>query len=125
MQMRMGKEQMAIREEMISDEDVAALIPTLKKTKTTRGKTVKKSPADLRCEAKRKLTYKRAAELAPRYSLYALRHSWATNALKKGVDALTVAILMGHEDPSTLSKVYQHLSLNPAHMLTQAKKAAG
>ena len=69
--------------------------------------------------------YKRAAELAPRYSLYALRHSWANNALKKGVDALTVAILMGHEDPSTLSKVYQHLSLNPAHMLTQAKKAAG
>ncbi len=31
-QMRMGKEQMAIREEMISDEDIAAFIPTLEKT---------------------------------------------------------------------------------------------
>jgi len=124
-QMRMGKEQMTIRGETISDEAIAALIPTLKQTKATRGKTIEKRPAELRCEAKRKLTYKRAAELAPRYCLYALRHSWATNALKRGVDALTVAILMGHEDPSTLSKVYQHLSLNPQHMLAQAKKAAG
>ncbi len=123
--MRMGKEPMKDRGESISDEHIAAFIPTLQETKRTRGKTVKKSLAELRCEAKRKLTYKRAAELAPRYSLYALRHSWATNSLRNGVDALTVAILMGHEDPSTLSKVYQHLSLNPQHMLAQAKKAAG
>jgi integrase len=61
----------------------------------------------------------------PRYSLYSLRHSWATHALQKGVDPLTVAILMGHQDPSMLSKVYQHLSLNPTHMLEQARKAAG
>ncbi len=70
------------------------------------------------------LTSKRASQLAPKYSLYVLRHSWATNALKKGVDALTVAILMGHEDPSTLAKVYQHLSLNPEHLLEQARRAA-
>jgi site-specific recombinase XerD len=67
----------------------------------------------------------RAAELAPRYSLYALRHSWATHALQKGVDPLTVAILMGHKDPSTLSRVYQHLSLNPSHMREQACRAVG
>ena len=36
-----------------------------------------------------------------------------------------VAILMGHSDPSMLSKVYQHVALNPAHMLTQAKRAVG
>lgn len=84
-----------------------------------------KRPAELRCEAKRKLTYKRAAELSPSVSLYALRHSWATHALQNGVDALTVAILMGHKDPSMLAKVYQHLALNPSHMLQQARKAAG
>jgi integrase len=61
------------------------------------------------------LTYKRARELAPRYSLYALRHSWATNALKRGVDPLTVAILMGHQDPSMLARVYQHFSLSPVN----------
>jgi len=54
-----------------------------------------------------------------------LRHSWATNALQKGVDPLTVAILMGHRDPSTLAKVYQHLALNPKHMLTEAHRAVG
>lgn len=58
-------------------------------------------------------------------SLYALRHSWATNALQRGVDSLTVSILMGHEDPSTLARVYQHLSMNPDHLRDQLKKAAG
>jgi hypothetical protein len=32
---------------------------------------------------------------------------------------------MGHQDPSMLSKVYQHLSLNPTHMLEQARRAVG
>lgn len=60
---------------------------------------------------------------ARKYSLYALRHGWATRALQSGLDALTVAVLMGHSDPSTLSRVYQHLSHNPQHMLEQARKA--
>ena len=60
--------------------------------------------------------------LTPPYSLYALRHSWATQALLNGVDPLTVAILMGHEDPSMLSRVYQHLALNPKHMLAEAER---
>jgi integrase len=77
---------------------------------------VEKNDAELRCEAKEKLTNKRACELAPKYSLYGLRHSWATHALERGVDPLTVAILMGHKDPSMLAKVYQHLSLNPEHL---------
>lgn len=84
-----------------------------------------KTNAELLHEARRKLTYKEAMQLGTKYSLYAIRHTWATNALQRGVDPLTVAILMGHSDASTLSKVYQHLSLNPQHMLDQAKKAAG
>jgi integrase len=123
-QIRMGKDEMKRRGEQIPQEAIEAFIPRLRLTKIVKTQTVKKTTAELRCEAKRKLTYKRACELAPRYSLYALRHSWATNALQKGLDALTVAILLGHEDPSTLSKVYQHLSLDPKHMLDQAKRAA-
>ncbi len=60
---------------------------------------------------------------APKYSLYLLRHSWATRALQSGLDALTVAVLMGHSDPSTLSKVYQHLAHNPDYLKSQAEKA--
>jgi len=125
LQIRMGKDEMKRRGEMISNEQIKALIPTLNPEKRRGGEAIKKTAAELRAEAKRKLTNKRAAELAPKYSLYAIRHSWATHALERGVDPLTVAILMGHRDPSTLAKVYQHLSLNPEHLLQQAKKAAG
>ncbi len=109
----------------ISDAELAAFVATLRSHKSVKGVQVAKTKSELRAEARRKLTNRIAKLLAPRYSLYALRHSWATNALQNGVDALTVAILMGHSDPSTLSKVYQHVALNPQHMLEQAKRAAG
>ena len=108
----------------IGESEIAATVPTLAKSHRVGKKIVAKTDAELRHEAKRKLTYQVAQEYAPKYSLYALRHSWATNALQRGVDALTVAILMGHKDPSQLAKVYQHLSHNPKHLLEQAKKAA-
>ena len=122
-QHRMGKLEMERRKEVIADADINKLVPTLNPVRKRKGVAIPKSAKDLRAEARRKLTYLRQSQLATRYSLYALRHSWATNALQKGVDSLTVAILMGHEDPSMLSKVYQHLSLDPVHMLDQAKRA--
>jgi integrase len=39
-----------------------------------------------------------------------LRHSWATNALKEGMDVTTASVLMGHRDPATLMRNYQHLA---------------
>jgi hypothetical protein len=68
---------------------------------------------------------KEARKHAPKYCLYHLRHSWLDRALKSGVDPLTCAILMGHRDPSTISKVYQHLAQSPEFMRSQAEKAAG
>ena len=123
LQVRAGKLEMEKQGLQIPDSEITALMPKLRKTRKQTREVIEKSESELRCEAKRKLTNKLASKLAPRCSLYALRHSWATHALQKGVDPLTVAILMGHEDPSTLSKVYQHLSLNPAHMLEQARRA--
>ncbi len=123
-QIRTGQRLMKEQGLKISEADILAFIPKLAHTRTIKGRTVAKSDAKLREEAKRKLTYKLACRLAPRWSLYALRHTWATNALQRNVDPLSVAILMGHSDPSTLTKVYQHVALNPAHMLNQAKRAA-
>jgi integrase len=60
-----------------------------------------------------------------KYSLYALRHSWMNRLLLGGVDALTVAILAGHADTSTLARTYQHLSQSPTFLLEQARKAVG
>ena len=123
-QMRMGKEIISQRGIEVADDEIAGFIPTLKPTKTTKGVESDKRPAELRAEAKRKLIHKLCSSLATRYSLYALRHSFATNALRKGLDSLTVAILLGHEDPSTLARVYQHLNQNPQHLLDQARRAA-
>lgn len=125
LRLRMGQAEMRRRHEQLDDEAIRAHTTKLKATRTVKGRLVKKTDADLRLEAKRKLLAARAKELVPRYSLYALRHSWATRALKSGTDALTVAILMGHSDPSTLAKVYQHLSHDPVHLLEKAKAAAG
>ena len=120
----MGKAEMERRGETISDEEIDRIAKTLNPFGCVKGKKVKRSNWQLRAQAKRKLLNQRAKELLPRYSLYALRHSWATNALKRGLDSLTVAILMGHQDPSMLAKVYQHLSHNPEHLLKQARRAA-
>ncbi|MEZ6063931.1 MAG: tyrosine-type recombinase/integrase [Planctomycetaceae bacterium] len=120
---RMGRAEMQRLGIVIEPTDVAALMKRLKPTRRTKGHDVDKTPAELRAEAKRKLTIRKARELVPRYSLYALRHSFATNALRNGVDSLTVAVLLGHRDPSTLARVYQHLNQNPEHLLEQARRA--
>jgi integrase len=60
-----------------------------------------------------------------KFSLYALRHSFATRALMNGVDCITVSTLMGHSDPSTLAKTYQHIAQSPTFMVDQLRKAVG
>lgn len=121
--LRMGKAEMGRRGETIADEIIDSVVKMLNPFGRAKGKKVKRSMWQLRCQARRKLLVERAKEFAPRYSLYALRHSWATNALKRGLDSLTVVILMGHQDPSMLAKVYQHLSHKTEHLLEQAQRA--
>lgn len=74
---------------------------------------------------RRKALYKLARKHGRKYTLYHLRHSWATRALQRGVDPLTVATLMGHADPSMLAKVYAHLAQDPEYLQKAARKAAG
>jgi len=107
------------------DEETRTVLLTLKATRSTRGVQIQKSATELKVEAKQKAQFRRARQLVPRYSLYSLRHAWATRALQSGLDGLTVAILMGHSDPSTLARVYQHLAHHPEHLLAQARRAAG
>ncbi|MEN1682009.1 MAG: tyrosine-type recombinase/integrase [Planctomycetota bacterium] len=121
---RMGKKLIENNDQLPTEEEVSAKMLLLSPTKKVGGVAQPKTSAELRCEARRKLTNQLAATLAPRYSLYALRHSWATHALEKGVDPITVGVLMGHPDPSMLAKTYQHVSKNPAFMLSQARKAS-
>jgi integrase len=64
-------------------------------------------------------------KIGKRYCLYLFRHTWMNRLLTSGVDALTVAVLAGHSDPSTLAKTYQHLSQNPEYLRTAARRATG
>jgi integrase len=122
---RIGKARMRVQGVTVSDREINLLVSSLAGQRNINGRVVTKTARELRAEAKRKLTERRAIQLAPRYSLYALRHSWATRALEQGLDALTVAILMGHKDPGMLAKVYQHVGMNPRHLLSELKKVAG
>lgn len=121
----MGVETINRLDELPSDDEIEVFARSLRPIHTVKGQTVPKSVVKLRAEARKKLVQRKARQVGARYSLYSLRHSWATNALKRGIDALTVAVLMGHKDPSTLARVYQHLSHSPKHLLDQAKRAAG
>ena len=47
-------------------------------------------------QERRKQIAAQGRKLMPRYSLYTFRHSWCTHALERGVDAVSVAVLMGH-----------------------------
>lgn len=53
---------------------------------------------------------------------YAIRHSFATEGLKQGVDSLTLSQLMGHSDTSMLAKHYAHLARNPAYLRDTVRK---
>jgi integrase len=75
--------------------------------------------------ARRRLINAAASRVGPKFCLYNFRHSWATRALENGVDAVTVAVLLGHADTRMLSRVYQHLSQNPDHLRRAADQVVG
>jgi integrase len=57
--------------------------------------------------------FRRLSEkLGTRIFAYSFRHTFATRALEKGVDSVTVGTLMGHRDTSMVSRVYGHISGN-------------
>lgn len=60
-----------------------------------------------------------------KYHLGALRKSFATEAIKNGVDTVSLAHLMGHTDTTMVSKVYARVAQDTAHMKAMAKKARG
>jgi integrase len=74
---------------------------------------------------RRKEIAKRAMELGKKYHLGALRKGFATEALKNGVDTVTLSHILGHRDPSMVSRVYGQVQLDPNHMANSVKKAKG
>ena len=75
---------------------------------------------------RRKEIDKLARKLGPKYSLYAIRHSWCTRLLESGrVGHETVRELMGHRSGDMIARVYGHLDQRPEHLKDAARKAGG
>jgi integrase len=62
-------------------------------------------------------------KLGVKYHLGAFRKGYATEAIKAGVDVISLAHLLGHQDATMLSKVYAKVHQDPVHMADMAKKA--
>jgi integrase len=62
-------------------------------------------------------------KLGKKYHLGAFRKGYATEALKAGIDTVTVAHLLGHRDPSMVSRVYGQVQSDPEHMASAARRA--
>jgi site-specific recombinase XerD len=52
-----------------------------------------------------------------------LRHSFATEAIIRGVDVPTIAKLMGHANTDMLMRIYQHVSKREDHLREGLRRA--
>ncbi len=124
-QIRMGKQVMRQKGMNVTRAEAEALVPELRPHRVSKGRRIAKMKAELVEEARRKLRSRMARQLAPKYCLTAFRHSWCHHALRRGLDALTVSILMGHADTGMVSRVYSHLSHAPDFLRQAAQKTVG
>ncbi|MBT4868311.1 MAG: tyrosine-type recombinase/integrase [Planctomycetaceae bacterium] len=82
------------------------------------------TPNAVRCRFRR-LRNRLSDKLPSNLCTYVFRHTYATNALERGVDPITLAELMGHRDATMVSRVYQHLDKRVEHMKNAALRATG
>lgn len=78
-----------------------------------------------RLAERRKAIHRAALAAAPAYSLGSFRHTFGDRALKRGVDPITVANLLGHRNLAMLANTYSHLNQDGGDLRDAARKASG
>lgn len=120
LQAEMGRQDQEID---IPVQKINARMREIAKRRKAKGKPPLKE-CDVRFQAKKALVDAAARKNAPKYCLYAFRHSYCTNGLKNGTDPVTMGKLMGHADLTMIYKIYNHITQDPAFMLSAARKVA-
>jgi len=64
-------------------------------------------------------------QLGFEFFAYIFRHTFCTDALLRGVDPVTVALLMGHKDGTMVLKVYNHLIRHNDFLQEKLRQATG
>jgi integrase len=64
-------------------------------------------------------------ERVPKLHLGAFRKGWITEALKAGVDTISLAELAGHRDGTMISRHYAKVTQDPQHMAEMSRRARG
>jgi integrase len=99
-------------------------LPRFSKARVEPGKLAEaKSEHQAALNERRRKIAKLALEHAPAYNLGAFRHSFGDRALKRGVDPITVANLMGHRNLAMLANTYSHLNQDPEYLRKQVRRA--
>lgn len=70
-------------------------------------------------------TAREAAGVDRRVKFYALRHAFATGALRRGMRTETVSKLLGHSNVTTTSRVYSDVDSDDEWLMGAAAEAAG
>ena len=61
-------------------------------------------------------------KLGFRIYAYAIRHTWATEAIINGADIASIAAIMGHKNPTQLLSTYQHVGKVSGHLRVALNK---
>lgn len=118
----MGRRILKEKDLMPTPEEIARVkVPAMKRGKD--GKPVARKQWEINKLAKTKLVQERIKQLVPQYCLYHLRHTYCTRALKRGVDPITLAELLGHADATMVMRIYQKVYQDTAHLKAAARKA--
>lgn len=114
------------REEMKREGIAVPKLPRFKKSKVSGSElSARREEQKAKLAERRKEITRMALERGKKLHLGAFRKSWATEALKNGVDVITASHLLGHTNPAMLAKVYAKVQADPDFMRRQAKKAKG
>jgi integrase len=119
--------QLALGRRALRDLGIEAKAPSRFRKEGIAPERLEEARARHRAAARQRLkdAEKLAREHGTKYHLGAFRKGYATEALKSGVDTVTVAHLLGHADASMVSRVYARVQQDPRFMAEAARRAKG